>query len=241
MKLIKRLIRRGLARWGWDLVRRDTLASEQYLSALIARLNVDLVLDVGANEGQTGREIRGQGYPGRIVSFEPQPEVFRQLQTSSAGDTLWECRQEGLGADDGVMNIQISGFSPSSSLLPMGRKHIEVWPASAPVGKVAVSVRRLDGLATELRLEDHRTLLKLDVQGYESAVLAGARTTLGRVVLAQVELLFAPLYEGQARYHEVMATLDAAGLRFAGLIGLAHDPVSGFPLYADGVFVRESE
>src|SRR5213079_2241365 len=40
---------------------------------------IDLVLDVGANRGQTGTLLRAAGYTGEIISFEPLRGAFDVL------------------------------------------------------------------------------------------------------------------------------------------------------------------
>ena len=56
-----------------------------------------------------------------------------------------------------------------------------------------------------------RIFLKVDTQGYERQVLAGAGRTLQRTVALQIELPLAHLYEGVWRFHEAIACLDALG------------------------------
>jgi hypothetical protein len=122
----------------------------------------------------------------------------------------------------------------------MFQKHIDVWPGSEPIKEEAVPVTRLDTLADELRVSCHRTLLKIDVQGYERNVLRGADATLRHITAVYVELLFCPLYEGQAKYYEVMSVLDLAGFRFAGLYESDHDHKTGEMLFANGLFISRS-
>lgn len=238
--MIRNVVHRILAHFGRRLVHLDDpRAGERYLHKCYRDRGIDLVLDVGANTGQTGVDFRRNGYRGRIVSFEPQGGVFEQLSLAAQGDTKWECRREGLGRRDEVVEMMISGYSPSSSVLPIGQKHVEVWPQSAPIGRELIAIRSLDSLAHELKLGDHKVLLKMDVQGYEREVLAGATLALPKIQMAFVELLFAPLYDNQSPYYEVMTVLESAGLRFVGLYGAAPDPESGYLLYADGLFVRD--
>ena len=47
-------------------------------------LDINLVLDVGANDGGYGREIRDRGYKGLIISFEPNPRAFKRLIKNKA-------------------------------------------------------------------------------------------------------------------------------------------------------------
>jgi FkbM family methyltransferase len=238
-QILKSALRKLLSKRDLALVRTNQVSAHlEFVYSTIRRLGIELVLDVGANIGQTGVELRSRGYNGRIVSFEPQPDAFEELQVRCAADRNWTCRQIALGAVNGTLQMHISGYSPSSSLLRIEKKHLEVWPDSAALRTENVVMNRLDDLAGELGVARYNTLLKIDVQGYESQVLAGASSCLRQVKAAYVELLFAPLYDGQSRYFNVMETLETAGLRFAGLFGTFSDPESGYALYSDGFFIR---
>src|SRR5262245_34082135 len=134
--------------------------------------------------------------------------------------------------------MEISGASVSSSLLTMLESHVEAWPESRPVDRATVPIARLDALAGDLNVAGHRCLLKLDVQGYELAVLRGAAATLAFVRAVFTELLFTEFYENQASYLEVMGALDRAGFRFVGMFDSYMDTRTSLPLFANGLFVR---
>lgn len=199
---------------------------------------IDLVVDVGANDGGYGSELRRLGYRGRIVSFEPLPDAIERLDRRRAGDTSWEARDVALGDVDGEATIQIAGNSASSSLLPMLAAHERYEPRSRPVGRLTVQVRRLDDIAGDVLKDSRRPLLKLDTQGYEGRVLDGAERTLGRCSGVQVELSLVPLYEGAPLAHEMVDRLTAAGFQLMGIEPGFSDPASGQLLQFDGVFFR---
>src|SRR4051812_21670251 len=79
--------------------------------------SINVVLDVGANEGQFAQEIRSRGYDGRIVSFEPVAETFKQLHRNCASDSNWDCRRMALGDSAGAIEINVSKNSAMSSIV----------------------------------------------------------------------------------------------------------------------------
>ena len=59
------------------------------LKRLLETLDINCVLDVGANKGQFVEKVRGIGFRGRIVSFEPLRREFTQLSSRFRGDAQW--------------------------------------------------------------------------------------------------------------------------------------------------------
>lgn len=200
-----------------------------------------MVLDIGANEGQFVEWLRGAGYRGRVISFEPQRAPYELLARKASAQIGWECHRLALGESEGTLPIHVSAFSLSSSLLPIGRLHVDLMPQTAEVGTEEVPVVRLDAWSDAQGLQGKTLFMKLDVQGFELAVLRGAGELLRRVDGALIELDFAPLFDGQSSYFEVMAMLEATGLRFVGLTSVHVHPTTSDILWADGFFVRPRE
>ena len=95
------------------------MAATQMVASL-QKFEINLILDVGANQGQFASEIRQCGYAGRIVSFEPLSKAHDKLIQASDGDTKWEVYPRcALGDHNGEVEINIAGNSESSSILPM--------------------------------------------------------------------------------------------------------------------------
>jgi FkbM family methyltransferase len=236
---MKRPAKRLLRRLGLD-VRPASVSTAARRGRILEVHGIDVVLDVGANVGQYGRLLRDSGYPGRIVSFEPQREQFELLQEAAGRDPAWECRQLALGERDGDAVLHVGGHSETSSFLPVLEELHEV-DAWRPAGSEPVPIRRLDSVAAEVIGDHERPYLKLDVQGYELAVLEGARATLGRVRAVEAELAVVPQYAGQPSYREVIDALDAEGFELAYVDPGYFHWQSGHLVYVDGFFVRKRE
>jgi FkbM family methyltransferase len=237
-------VQRALRRLGYELhaypppIALD--ADDERRSRLLAARAISLVLDVGANEGQYAQRLRAAGYGGRIVSFEPLAEVHARLERATASDRSWEARRLALGEEDGEAELNVAANTYSSSLLPMGERHLESAPQSAYVGTETVPAARLDSIWDELARERDRVWLKLDVQGYELHVLRGAAAKLATVDVVQAEMALVPLYEGDVPWRELVDWLGERGFRLAGLEAGFGDPDTGELLQADGIFLRDA-
>lgn len=206
---------------------------------LIQSLEIDLVLDVGAGVGQYGAGLRNMGYRGRIVSFEPQTAARTKAGIRAAADPQWSVLPFALGETDEATVLHVSGNSGSSSVLDMLDRHKEAAPISVYVGEEHVEMRRLDDILDQVLGASMRPFLKLDVQGYELAVLRGAGDRLTTFRGIQLELSTVPLYAGAPLREEVERFLAGAGYAIAGVKQGFSDPVTGQMLQFDGVFVRQ--
>ena len=210
------------------------------MQALIAAQHVDLVLDVGANAGQYARSLRAAGYQGEILSFEPLSDAWAQCAASAAADPRWKLAPRmALGARDGEVEIHVAKNSASSSLLPMREIHRQAAPESEYIGREVVALRRLDGAAAEAVTRAAHVLLKIDTQGYELEVLAGASGILDRIHGIQVEMSLTPLYENSAMMIDVLRMLEERGFAPHAILPEFVDPRSGRMLQVEGLFFRE--
>jgi FkbM family methyltransferase len=203
---------------------------------VLAGCGIRRVIDVGANVGQYAAGLRSAGYTGEIVSFEANPEAAAGLRAAAESDRGWRAEGVALGAVDGVLDLHVTVDSLSTSLLAPSARGTYEFMAEAPE-HVTVDVRPLD--AFNLTGDGVPTLLKLDVQGYELEVLAGAAATLARVSAVECELSLVPLYDGQALVEDVVTHLRAAGLHPICLARGFTDPVTHEVVQLDGIFVRD--
>src|SRR4051812_37683690 len=119
----KRAVKSSLSSLGYsvhDLGKNNDLQVflPGHLKAILTKLGINCVIDVGANVGQYGRMLRRIGYRGRIVSIEPIPEVFQKLRAAAAGDDEWITLNTACGSKEETRTINIFTQTPLSSLLP---------------------------------------------------------------------------------------------------------------------------
>lgn len=205
----------------------------------MARSRVEVVLDVGANVGEYGLAVRGEGFAGSIHSFEPLADAFITLQEASRSDLRWESHQLALGATPGIQLMHRSENIVSSSFLDVAAVCIAQDPTTRSNQDEEVQVETLARLAN--RLPDARTWLKLDVQGYELEVLAGAGSYLNRVIAVECEMSTVALYEDQPLIEDVIRFLRRQGFALTALKPGVMQPGTSNILQLDGIFERLSD
>ncbi|WP_189390142.1 FkbM family methyltransferase [Streptomyces sp. SDr-06] len=236
--LLRRL-RRAVRRLGVDVVRHRPGGHE--LVRLLARYEIDLVLDVGAHRGDFGTLLREAGYRGRIVSFEPLREPRAELRHRAALDDTWSVLPYALGDRTGTAPLNISGNAgPASSFLPMLPRHRAAAPRTAYTGDVIVETRRLDEVWEQVTAPGERVFLALDVQGYEAQVLDGAGELADEICGVRIGAPLVPLFEGGRLFDELLALArERLGLTLMSLEPGFTDPREGRMLQCALVLLRE--
>jgi FkbM family methyltransferase len=130
--------------------------------------------DIGANVGffsVIAARLVGPG--GRVVAFEPLPSNARALAHNALLNGLRNVavRQEALAATDGEATFLLSTEPTWGKLSGAGK------PPDQQDGETTVAVRRLDGVIERDRLSAP-DVMKIDVEGAEVDLLAGAERTL---------------------------------------------------------------
>lgn len=225
-------IRHGLSRFNLG-VDRDPFAHR--LARTLRSRGIHTVLDIGANVGQFGSQLRFAGYAGDIVSVEPLDGAFAELQKRTAKDARWRCVRAGAGREGETVIINVAANSFSSSILPMTDAHLSAAPGSGYISTQKVELRSVESLMGDA--DPARTLLKIDTQGFEREVLDSAGAVLEQIAAVQIELSFVELYVGQMLYDDTVARMRDAGLSpWSFEPGISSE--DGRLLQCDGLFVR---
>jgi len=173
-----------------------------HLKKLLDLKKINVVLDVGANEGQFSHELRMIGYKGYILSFEPVNKVFNILNESFKNDDKWIGFNFALGNENKETTINISDITLMSSLLEsIGDSYIE---------KEKISIKKLDDELLNIikYIPNPVVFLKMDTQGYDLEVFKGASGCLDLIQGIQSELSVQPLYKNMPHYNKVLTEYE---------------------------------
>lgn len=208
---------------------------------LLLHNRVGHVFDVGASDGRYGRDLRRFGYRGPVVSFEPLRAAYSALSSTASTDPLWTALPYALGASSGKVVVNVAGNDgASSSILPMLERHRVAVPEASYLATEEATQHTLDSLWRNFSGPEDRPFLKIDVQGYERSVLAGATDFLKNCVGVQLELSLVPLYEGAMLYREALDLMADLDLVLMSVASGFSDPKNGQTLQVDGMFFREA-
>jgi FkbM family methyltransferase len=173
-----------------------------------------------------------------IHAFEPTPASAAALRHRTSGFLNVTVHEMALTDRAGVIPFFLNRFDETNSLLEnAGNCQAEL---AEHVGRVDVRATTLDAwCAAQAPACD--LVIKADVQGSEGRLIAGGRKTFGdrRVAAFYSEVLFAPMYEGQASFCDLHETLTVKhGLALWQIYPLARD-VTGRVAWGDALWLRE--
>lgn len=220
----KQVIQRAVRTAGYCIGQYPPVDSLAYhLKTVLASLEIDLVLDVGAHEGEFVGLVRGLGYDGDIISLEPVSSSFAKLTKARQADTCWRGHKVALGPEDGHLDINIyAGSVFNSFLLPEGASRFE---KQRIIGTEKVAVRCLESLLDEILGDrpDARIFVKTDTQGYDLAVLRSGGRQLQAIRALQTELAVRRTYAGMLSLPAALTELDRLGFEITGLFPVARE------------------
>jgi len=183
-------VNRIVARW---LDRGDY--EQAFNQALLAAIRPgDTVWDVGANVGHYTLEFAdATGRTGCVMAFEPVPACFGELQLACRDLPHVRLQNIALGSKDHVASISLAED-------PLGVTHSLSNGDVEPPGKTTVTVRTAKSIIGEMP-DVMPSVVKIDVEGYEEAVLQGFGALLAepRIQAIGVEVHFGVLEKGGDR------------------------------------------
>jgi FkbM family methyltransferase len=217
-----------------------------YPSALDANLDMlppwvdprsGVVVDLGANEGNWTNSVLRVFPQTEVIAAEPGAEPRAALEARFADRPNVLIDPRAVSDKAGTAAFHVASWSVFSSLLSPTPGLHELYGTTSPpteeVDTVQVETVTLDQLVGDR----HVSILKLDVQGGELAVLEGGGEALTRTDCILVEMLFVAHYEGDTTFGGLHAAMIERGFQLMD-ISRPFREGQGPALWADACYAR---
>lgn len=205
--------------------------ADRVLAELVAYLDRPLgIADIGCRWG-FAEAWTSLGESARLVGFDPDVEECARLRRRYAEEPRVEVVGCALASEVGARTIHRTVEPGCSSFFapdPIVLEQVPDLEIMVPVGTTRTDTTTLDRWCEETGWGPI-DFLKADVQGAEAEVLLGATSTLGHVVLMELEVEFNSLYTGQPLFADVDALVRSKGFCLWRLSNLAHYTREGVP------------
>ena len=216
---------------------QESFSRPQLIRSLIdVSVTAPVIFDVGGHKGESIHFLRSL-FPDAIIhSVEPDPVSFQQL--CSLGDERTFCHNLAFSDMDGTLVFFQNNISHTNSLYKVNfesrdsiyfdkvRKSERELEPEKFNREIKVAGCRMDQFCKGKSI-DRINLLKIDVQGAEAKVLAGAGNLLERVDNIVLEVSFYDYYEHQSSFFEVEQFLVPFGFRLYSISDISNNPMNG--------------
>jgi FkbM family methyltransferase len=167
-------------------------------------------IDVGANVGAYTLLIAKQaGTNGRVISIEPNPEVFKRLEYNITLNNLQNhvaTHQIALSDHRGEAIL----FTPQAEYINRGISSLQQY-SEYLTEQTMVGVQTLDDFFADLKL-DHLDFLKIDTDGSDALIINGGLKTIThfrpRIIFEANYIAHSEPDEAMERVHQELKKLD---------------------------------
>ncbi len=212
----------------------------EVMKRVLSRHSVKGILDAGASNGRISLRLL-RLFPDAIAyAFEPNPFYREILLQKADGDPRLRPQLLALSDREGSAPLNIAKSPGISSFFTPSQSLKRLYPEDSTICEtVHVEAVTVDNWASQAGVKSIE-LMKFDIQGAELMALRGAKKMIETTTLAiYTELLFNPLYVGDALYSQVDMFLREAGFILFDFYKPRHDR-QGRLLWANALFLHSS-
>lgn len=197
---------------------------------------VNVILDVGANRGNTALKYASLFKRATIYAFEPFPETLNKLYDNVKGYDNIIPTPFAISDSNGKSIFYSNANEDTNSLLPS-----DVIGANSDRQVKNISSLYVDTVTLDAFCQNHHVsqidILKMDIQGSELSALKGAQSLLinKKIKLIYTEAYFRKQYVGQPLFHDISTFLEPYGYYIQDI----YNPIygKGNLLWCDAIFV----
>ena len=182
------------------------------ISKYLSELDIEKIIDIGAHKGEFLENMLKIEKVNSFYAFEPQKDIFDVLNKKFSNNKKIMLLNYAVDKEITNKNLQINKFSMTSSLAEINEKSLYLKfknfltrSKSNFVDEYEVQTNTVDKIFEGINLK--KTLLKIDVEGFEINVLKGSQTKLKEIPFILLENQFGNHYKNY-NFNEIIKLLS---------------------------------
>jgi len=208
-------------------------------------INPDCIIDVGGNIGQFSYSVSKILKPNKLILFEANKSLNNELKKNLSEFSNISIFLKGLSNKPEVRNFNIYRDSQTSSFNEIGKDRNNFFtPDDTKIKEVLeIETDTLDNfilLNSKMINNLDRTLLKLDVQGYELEILKGCKENIKRFKWIILEISHDSLYKNQPTFDALYKFLTENNFLLSRPLNYHYQPGSKLIMESDMLFINNN-
>ena len=161
----------------------------------LCELDIEKIIDIGAHKGEFLENMLKIEKVNSFYAFEPQKNIFKELNekfNKNEKVSLFNCAMD---KEISYKKLKINKISMKSSLAEVNENSLYLkfinflaQSQSSFEGEYEVKTTTVDKIFEDINLQ--KTLLKIDVEGFEMNVIKGSQMKLGEISFIMLENQF---------------------------------------------------
>jgi len=166
-------------------------------------LDINKVIDIGAHKGEFLEEILKIEKVNSFYAFEPQKDIFGLLSKRFSKNSKIFLFNYAVDKEITNKKLQINKLSMTSSLAEINKeslylklKNFLTFSKSNFIDEYEIQTNTIDNIFKNISL--NKTLLKIDVEGFEMNVIQGSQKKLEEIPFVLIENQFGNHYKNNS-------------------------------------------
>jgi FkbM family methyltransferase len=244
--MIKNILQKFFYFFGYE-VKKKYNKNQQFNDILRKKINdAPVILDIGANRGQSIDRFSKIFKNPKIHAFEPLTSEFKYLKKIYSNQKNIILNNSAAGDKEEIKKINVTAKSDTSSfnnIMP-GTKWLKIRSEqnntaqnNYVINQEDVKIIKLDDYVSQSHI-DEIDIVKIDTQGYEEKILEGLVETIkkNKIKVIITEIIFDNNYSKYLSFYQLEKHLIPNGFRLVGVDFANKDLFSGIGFAVDAMY-----
>ena len=182
------------------------------ITKYLSELDIEKIIDIGAHKGEFLESILKISKVNSFYAFEPQKNIFKELNKKFSDNQKVTLFNYAMDKEITNKKIKINKLSMTSSLAEINEKSLYLkiknfltFSRSNFEDEYEIKTNTVDKIFENISLQ--KTLLKIDVEGFEKNVIEGSKMKLKEIPFVLLENQFGNHYKNN-NFKEIIELLS---------------------------------